>query len=53
MNAVKKIDEYADTNWQALATELGPSLSQNAHENDAGGLFAAENYALLQEHGTQ
>jgi len=51
MNAVKKIDESADTNWQALAAELGPRLSQYAYENDSGGLFATENYALLQEHG--
>ncbi len=51
MNAVKKINEYTDTNWQALAAELGPRLSQNALENDIGGLFATENYALLREHG--
>ena len=51
MNAVKKIDEYTDVNWQALASELGDRLSANAQENDNDGLFATGNYALLREHG--
>jgi acyl-CoA dehydrogenase len=51
MNTVKKMSEYTDTNWQELASELGASLSQNALDSDNEGRFAAENYALLQEHG--
>jgi acyl-CoA dehydrogenase len=51
MNAVQKISEYSDTDWQALAAELGARLSENALENDIDGRFVTENYALLQEHG--
>jgi acyl-CoA dehydrogenase len=51
MNAVQKISEYSDTDWQALAAELGASLAQNAQENDKDGLFTMQNYALLREHG--
>jgi acyl-CoA dehydrogenase len=51
MNAVQKISEYSDTDWQALAAELGASLAQNAQENDKNGLFTTQNYALLREHG--
>lgn len=51
MNATAETIDMKKQDWIVLARELGPSFAASAAENDRDGIFVAENYAQLKQHG--